>query len=49
MALSDKDKKKKIKDLEKKLKDHNKKACLEEEQMYEMMDLLEKLKSEIAK
>jgi len=49
VALSDKDKKKKIKDLEKKLKDHNKKACLEEEQMYEMMDLLEKLKSEIVK
>merc|ERR1712100_357168 len=46
--MSDKDKKKKIKELEKKLKEHNKKACMEEEQMYEMMDLLEKLKSEIA-
>jgi len=49
VSLSDKDKKKKIKELEKKLKDHNKKASLEEEQMYEMMDLLEKLKSEIVK
>jgi len=47
-TMSDKDKKKKIKELEKKLKDHNKKACMEEEQMYETMDLLEKLKSEIA-
>jgi elongation factor 3 len=46
--MSEKDKKKKIKELEKKLKDHNKKACLEEEQMYELMDLLEKYKSEIA-
>merc|ERR1711998_534491 len=47
--MSDKDKKKKIKELEKKLKDHNKKACLEEEQMYEMMDLLEKLKLDAEK
>merc|ERR1712072_1471584 len=47
-AMSDKDKKKKIKELEKKLKDHKKKACLEEEQMYEMMDEVEKLKSELA-
>merc|ERR1712165_592269 len=42
--LSDKDKKKKIKDIEKKLKDHKKKACLEEEEMYELMDELEKMK-----
>jgi len=46
-TLSDKDKKKKIKDLEKRLKDHAKKSCLEEEQMYEFMDELEKLKSEL--
>merc|ERR1712079_237241 len=46
--LSDKDKKKKIKEIEKKLKDHKKKACLEEEEMYELMDELEKMKSEIA-
>ena len=45
--MSDKDKKKKIKEMEKKLKDHNKKECMEEEAMYEMMDLLEKLKSEV--
>jgi elongation factor 3 len=47
-AMSDKDKKKKIKELEKKLKDHKKKPCLEEEQMYEIMDEVEKLKSELA-
>merc|ERR1719195_2557757 len=33
-------KQKKIKDIEKKLKDHKKKACLEEEEMYELMDEL---------
>merc|ERR1719161_125827 len=42
-ALNEKDKKKRIKEIEKKLKDHKKKACLEEEQMYELMDELEKL------
>jgi len=47
-VMSDKDKKKKIKEIEKKLKDHKKKACLEEEQMYELMDQLEKLKEEIS-
>merc|ERR1719456_2167672 len=46
-ALSDKDKKKRVKEIEKKLKDHKKKACLEEEQMWELMDELEKLKGEL--
>jgi elongation factor 3 len=47
-TLSDKEKKKKIKDIEKKLKDHKKKACLEEDEMYALMDELDKLKGEIA-
>merc|ERR1712061_577975 len=46
-TLSAKDMKKKIKDIEKTLKDHKKKACLGEEQMYELMDELEKLKSQL--
>merc|ERR1712038_1302265 len=33
---------------QKNLSDHKKKACLEEEEMYELMDELEKMKSEIA-
>merc|ERR1712139_449874 len=48
-ALSDKDKKKKIKDIEKKLKEHKKKACLSDDEMWEIMDELEKLKSELEK
>jgi len=45
--MSDKDKKKKIKEIEKKLKDHKKKACLSEEEMWELTDELEKIKSEL--
>merc|ERR1712186_337 len=48
-ALSDKDKKKKIKDIEKKLKEHKKKACLSDDEMWEIMDELEKLQSELEK
>merc|ERR1712032_1015479 len=48
-TLSDKDKKKKIKDIEKKLKEHKKKACLSDDEMWEIMDELEKLKSEFEK
>merc|ERR1712167_47586 len=40
------DVKKALNENDKKLKDHKKKACLEEEQMYELMDELEKLKEE---
>merc|ERR1712150_151379 len=48
VQMSDKDKKKKIKEMEKKLKDHKKKPCLTDEEMYELSDQLEKFKSEIA-
>merc|ERR1712190_714252 len=43
-ALSDKDKKKAIKDLEKKLKDGKKKKTLTDEEMWEMEDKLNELK-----
>merc|ERR1711953_1169482 len=47
-ALSDKDKKKAIKDLEKKLKDGRKKQTLSDEEMWEMEDKLNELKESLA-
>merc|ERR1712060_250476 len=44
LALSDKDKKKTIKDLEKKLKDGKKKKTLTDEEMWEIEDKLNELK-----
>merc|ERR1712146_745411 len=43
-ALSEKDKKKKIKDIEKKIKDNKKKKTLTEEETWELEDLLTELK-----
>jgi len=44
LALSDKDKKKNIKDLEKKLKEGKKKKILSDEEMWEIEDKLNELK-----
>merc|ERR1712127_90872 len=46
-ALSDKDKKKTIKDLEKKLKDGKKKKTLTDEEMWEIEDKLNELKEQL--
>jgi len=48
-TLSDKDRKKEIKDLEKKLKDGKKKKTLSEEEMWEIDDKLLELKEGLAK
>merc|ERR1711896_129013 len=45
-ALSEKDKKKKIKDIEKKIKDNKKKKTLTEEEAWELEDQLTELKRE---
>merc|ERR1719160_1869063 len=47
VALSDKDKKKAIKDIEKKLKDGKKKKTLTDEEMWELEDKLNELKEQI--
>jgi len=47
-AMTDKDKKKRITKIEKMLKENEKKSNLQEDDMYELMDELEKLKSELA-
>merc|ERR1712032_1219643 len=49
VALSEKDKKKAIKDLEKKLKDGKKNKTLSDEEMWEMEDELNELKESLAK
>jgi len=49
VALSDKDKKKAIKDLEKKLKEGKKKKTLSDEEMWEIEDKLNELKEGLAK
>merc|ERR1711918_233384 len=46
-ALSEKDKKKKIKDLEKKIKDNKKKKTLTEEEAWELEDQLNELKESL--
>merc|ERR1711968_38151 len=46
-ALSEKDAKKKIKEIEKKLKDHKKKPCMTDEEMWELMDKLTELKEQL--
>jgi len=46
-ALSEKDAKKKIKEVEKKLKDHKKKPCMTDEEMWELMDKLTELKEQL--
>merc|ERR1711870_87514 len=48
VTLSEKDKKKAIKDLEKKLKDGKKKKTLTDEEMWELEDKLNELKEQIA-
>merc|ERR1712228_314570 len=49
VALSDKDKKKAIKDIEKKLKEGKKKKTLTDEEMWELEDKLNELKESLAK
>merc|ERR1711871_1408555 len=45
--LSEKDAKKKVKEIEKKLKDHKKKPCMTDEEMWELTDKLAELKEQL--
>jgi len=46
-SMSDKDRKKAIKEIEKKLKDHKKKNTLSDAEMWELQDKLTELKNEM--
>lgn len=48
-AMSDKDRKKAIKEIEKKLKDHKKKNTMSDAEMWELQDKLAELQNEMTK